>query len=203
MSLKQKIVILAPLVLICVMYPIFRVYSIRYTENWRLGWLLGLMTYWLLWGVFFPLWIIGKKKILRMIRPQRPNVKVLMLVAFPLFMASLYRLIPGMEYKKASALTTLLLLISTFGNGFFEEILWRGVPMQLFPNSIFFRIIWPSVWFALWHYAPGSVSPSGNVIGLMVGAGVFGFYLSYLAKKTNTIWWCIVAHTLGGIIMVV
>lgn len=38
---------------------------------------------------------------------------------------------------------------------------------------------------------------------LMVGAVVFGLYLSYMAKKTNTIWWSIVSHTLAGIIMVV
>jgi hypothetical protein len=37
---------------------------------------------------------------------------------------------------------------------------------------------------------------------LMIGAGVFGFYLSYLARKTGTIWWGIVAHVVGGIIMV-
>ncbi len=96
----------------------------------------------------------------------------------------------------------LLLLSTAFGNGFFEEVLWRGVYMQLFPENYFFRIIWPSTWFALWHYVPGSVSPSGNVIGLIIGAGFLGVYSSYLAKWTNTIWWSIVAHTLGGIIMV-
>jgi hypothetical protein len=30
-----------------------------------------------------------------------------------------------------------------------------------------------------------------------------GFYLSYLAKKRNTVWWGIVVHIVGGIIMVV
>lgn len=30
-----------------------------------------------------------------------------------------------------------------------------------------------------------------------------GFYLSFLAKRTGTIWWTIVAHTLGGMIMIV
>jgi hypothetical protein len=37
----------------------------------------------------------------------------------------------------------------------------------------------------------------------MVGAGLFGFYLIYLASKTNSLWWCIIAHVLGGIIMMV
>jgi len=96
----------------------------------------------------------------------------------------------------------LLLLSTTFGNGFFEEVLWRGVYMKLFPGSLMFRIVWPSIWFALWHYAPGSVSSNGNIMALVIGAAFFGFYLSFLAKKTDTIWWCIVTHILGGIIMI-
>jgi len=75
--------------------------------------------------------------------------------------------------------------------------------MKLFPGNILFRIVWPSIWFALWHYAPGSVSPNANVLGLIIGSGLFGFYLSFLAKKTGTIWWSIVTHILGGIIMVI
>jgi hypothetical protein len=40
------------------------------------------------------------------------------------------------------------------------------------------------------------------LMGLMIGSGLMGFYLSFLVHKTGTIWWAIVAHTLGGIIMV-
>ena len=118
-------------------------------------------------------------------------------------MAGLYRFIPGMEYEKSSGWIFLLLLSTNFGNGFFEEVLWRCTYMELFPDSIFFRIVWPSIWFALWHYVPGSVSLTGNAIGLMIGSGLMGFYLSFLAKKTGTIWWTIVAHAIGGFIMIV
>ena len=57
-------------------------------------------------------------------------------------------------------------------------------------------------WFAIWHYAPGSVLKD-NVAGLMIGAGVMGLYLIYLTRKTNKLWWSIVTHFLGGIIMIV
>jgi hypothetical protein len=30
-----------------------------------------------------------------------------------------------------------------------------------------------------------------------------GFYLSFLAKKTGTIWWTMVARTLGAITMII
>jgi membrane protease YdiL (CAAX protease family) len=93
-------------------------------------------------------------------------------------------------------------LSTPFCNGFFEEVLWRGVYVKLFPRSVFYGMLWPSFWFAIWHYAPGSIF-DGNVAGLMIGAGFMGLYLSYLTRKTNTLWWAIVVHTLGGVIMIV
>jgi len=201
MNSKQKIAIISPLLLIGVMYPVFQLLSGGFGGS-VIGWYLGLVLYWLIWCTAFPLWIIGKESIRTIIRPQRLNLKVSLLVLFPLIGASLYRLVPGMGYEKPSPWILLLLLSTTFGNGLFEEVLWRGVYMELFPDSILFRIIWPSIWFALWHYAPGSVSSDGNELGLMIGSAVFGFYLSFLAKKTETIWWSIVVHTIGAIIMI-
>jgi membrane protease YdiL (CAAX protease family) len=95
------------------------------------------------------------------------------------------------------------MLISTnLGNGFFEELLWRGMYLELFPQRAFFRMFWSTIWFALWHYAPGSISASGSPVGLMIGAGMMGIYLAFLAHKTKSIWWTMIAHGLGGLIMV-
>jgi membrane protease YdiL (CAAX protease family) len=202
MTQKQRVAIGAPAVLVAVMYPVFQLLARAFSENWRIGWYLGLAAYWLTWCGAFPLWIIGKESIARIVRPQRPTVGVVLLVLVPLVGAALYRLVPGMEYQKPRVWVWLLLLSTNFGNGFFEEVLWRGVYMELFPDSMLLRIVWPGTWFALWHYVPGSVAPDGNVLGLMIGSGVMGFYLSFLAKKTGTIWWTIVAHTIGGMIIV-
>ena len=201
MNSKQKIAVISPLILIGVMYPVFQLLSGAWGET--IGWYLGLVTYWLIWGAIFPWFMIGKESIRRIIRPQKLHTNVFFLVLFPLLMAGLYRFIPGMEYEKSSGWIFLLLLSTNFGNGFFEEVLWRGMYMELFPDSIFLRIVWSSIWFALWHYVPGSVSLTGNAIGLMIGSGLMGFYLSFLAKKTGTIWWTIVAHAIGGFIMIV
>ena len=113
-------------------------------------------------------------------------------------------LVPGMEYEKQSVWIYILLLSTCFGNGFFEELLWRGVYYRLYPNNIFFRMIWPSVWFGIWHYVPVSIHNNEltGLIGMMVGPIMMGLVLSYMTKKTNTLWWSIIAHTIGGIIMV-
>ena len=200
MSIKQKYAIAAPLILTAMMIPLFRLFAGIFGST--LGWYLGLVVYWLVWGIVFPLLIIGKQGITTLATPRKGNLKIAVLVAFPLLMALASKFLMGMAYPKENVWVFLLLLSTAFGNGLFEEVLWRGVYAALFPDFIFFRIIWPSIWFALWHYAPGSVSPNTNLIGLMIGAGVFGFYLSFLVKKTNTIWWGIVIHALGGIIMI-
>lgn len=202
MNNKQIIAIIAPLILMGVMYPIFQILNRTFKGNWRMGWYLGLVIYWILWGGIFPWLLIGKTEILKLIQPERLTLQIFILVLIPLIGAGLYRMIPGMDYDKPSVWIFLLLVSTNIGNGFFEEVLWRGVYLELFPTNILLSMLWPSLWFALWHYIPGSVAPDGNTIGLMIGSGFMGFYLSFLAKKTGTIWWTILMHTIGGFIMI-
>ena len=61
----------------------------------------------------------------------------IILVVSPLAMAFILKFVLGMEYKKAGLGIFLCLLLTTFGNGFFEEVLWRGLYMKMFPNNNF------------------------------------------------------------------
>ena len=202
MNSKQIYAIVAPLALLLVMYLIFRRLSTIYKAEWRIGWYLGLVIYWLIWGIAFPWWIIGKEGILELVQPQALTVKIFFLVLFPIILSALYKLVPNMRYEKPSTLIIILTFSTCFGNGIFEELLWRGVYLKLFPNNMIFGLIWPSIFFALWHYIPGSMNPDGNVVGLIIGSGLMGFYLSFLARYTGTIWWTMIMHIIGGIIMV-
>jgi len=203
MSVKQLLAVIAPPILVLVMIPVFRVFGHIFDEQWRIGWYLGLIVYWITWCGIFSYLLIGKTGIIKLIRPQRLTREIFILLLIPLVGAGLYRMIPGMEYDKPETWIFFLLLSTNPGNGFFEELFWRGVYLELFPNQRLPGMIWPSLWFALWHYAPGSIAPDGNVIGLMVGSGIMGFYLSFLARRTGTIWWTIIMHTIGGFIMIV
>lgn len=200
MNTKQKTAVIIPFVLIPVMILVFLVLARVMGPD--AGWYLGLCIYWIFWCGALALWLTGREGLKEIIRPQKPDLKVVLLVTVPLGMAFAWKALTGMSYEKPD-LAALALLISTcFGNGFFEEVFWRGTYMRLFPDRDFFRIIWSSVFFALWHYAPGSVHGSGDVLPLITGSFFFGIYLSYLAKRTNTISWSIICHILGGIIMV-
>jgi membrane protease YdiL (CAAX protease family) len=202
MNRKQILAMVAPLLVIATTYPVFRWLADVFHDDWRLGWYLGLAIYWLAWGAVFPLLLLGKDETWRLVRPRKPTRVALILVAVPLLLGAVFKFTTGMEYDAPNGWILLLLLSSALGNGIFEELLWRGVYWHLFPRNLFTGVIWPTFGFALWHYVPGSMNPEGNVTTLMIGAGVFGFYLSYLARKTGTIWWGIVAHVVGGIIMV-
>lgn len=201
MNGKQRIALVLPIVLIVFMLAIYRQLAQVYGD--RIAWYVGFWIYWILWCGTLSLLMIGKEGILMLIRPRRPRPIEIVLVLFPVAMAAGFKFVTGTAYSRPSIVWLALLISTAFGNGFFEEILWRGVYMILFPKRVLYRIIWPTIWFALWHYVPGSLSPNSNSLGLVIGSGLFGFYLAFLAKKTNTLWWCILAHTLGGIVMVI
>ena len=205
MNRKQIITFIIPPVLIAIMYPIFNSLA-EVLDNDRIAWYLGLIIYWILWGMVFPIIMIGKNNIIALIRPQRPKVAIIVPISIILLGALSARLfVPGMEYEKQNAWILLLLLSTCFGNGFFEELLWRGVYYKLYPKNILFRMIWPSVCFGIWHYVPVSINNNelSGLIGMIIGPILMGLVLSYMTKKTGTLWWSILAHTIGGIIMVV
>jgi len=95
----------------------------------------------------------------------------------------------------------IVLVFMAFANGTLEEVLWRGVYIRLFSDDKLWGLVWPTIWFSLWHYAPGSMRASPYV--LMGGALVFGGCLAWLAMKTDSILWSAVCHTLAGLITVI
>jgi len=201
---RRAVAIIIPPVLIAIMYTIFNSLA-GVLANDTIAWYLGLITYWLIWGIVFPIMMVGKKDLIALIRPQRPTMNILLPMSIVLLGALSARLfVPGMGYEKQNVWILILLLSTCFGNGFFEELLWRRVYYKLYPNSIFYRMVWPSVWFGIWHYVPVSIQNNEitALIGMTIGPVLMGLVLSYMTKKTNTLWWAIIAHTVGGMIMV-
>ena len=88
-----------------------------------------------------------------------------------------------MEYEKASALTILLLLFFTFGNGSLEEMLRLDVPMQLFPGSIFF-------WNHLAKYL---------VCALILGSWIrFSKWQYHRSQGWRRVFWPLLGYLAGG-----
>jgi len=193
--------IVAPPILFLVMFLIYTVFGIIFGSE--IGWYLGLLVYWMLCGLLFSAWLIGFQKIKKLSSPRRLKLKLIPFIIFPMVMALIFSYLSGIEYKQANLLTLIFFVLTVFGNGIFEEILWRGVYMELYPKNFFLRIIYSTIWYALFHFASGSLSSNSNVLGLVIGSAFFGIFLALLAKWTNTIWWSILCHILGGFVMMV
>lgn len=199
---KNKLIggILAPPVLMLVMYLIYNVFGIIFGPE--LGWYLGLFAYWMLCGLIYSTWLIGIGKIKKLITPRKIKLKIIPAITFPIIMALIFRVFLGVKFNKISIVGAILLVITAFGNGTFEEILWRGVYMELYSKNYFLRIIYPTIWYAVFHFASGSISPNSNVLSLVIGSAFFGIYLALLAKWSNTIWWSMLSHILGAFVMI-
>jgi membrane protease YdiL (CAAX protease family) len=200
MNAKQIIALGVPILLLAVMYPIFQLLAHKFGK--AAAWYCGLLIYWILWGTLFPLLLLGSNTVMNLLRPAKLEWHALLLASIPILFVAIGRIFFGVNYEKTSRLALLALLTTAIGNGIFEELLWRGTYFHLFPESVLYQMIWPSLGFALWHFAPGSVSQSGNAGRLMTGALFLGLFLSLLTRQTGTIWWSILAHTVAGIVMV-
>jgi len=202
---KQRIAVVAPVALMVTMYPVFRLFDGAMGDDLEgyLGWYLGLVTYWIVWGAGFSIWMLGMDRIRRLLRPRRLTLRIALLIAFPVVMAGVVLLIPGMGYEKASVAAIVLVISTAFGNGLFEETMWRGVYLELFRDRFFWRVVWAGTWFGLWHVIPVSVNAAGwlDVAPMVLGSMAFGFYLAFLARRTDSVWWPMIAHVLGGLVM--
>ncbi len=149
MSRQQLVALAAPVVLIAMMVPIFQLLARAYGR--KIGWHAGLTVYWLVWGAAYPLLLLGGEEILRLVKPVPFDPGALLLALIPVAFSVVGRFQFGVRYEKTTLWSGVALLATAFGNGLFEEILWRGTYLRLFPSDITLGILWPSVMFAMWR----------------------------------------------------
>lgn len=206
MKTKKEIhaIILLPIIAIS-MFLVFQLISFIVGKETmfagkELAWYLGFIIYWPVCCILIPIKFIGWKKIIDLYRKTKISFLLLLLFIFPVIFTFIGIII--MDYDKVNIIGRFILLIMVFGNGILEEILWRGMYIQLFPDNIFWGIFWPTIWFGIWHLAPASVSDTFNPLVLMSGALVFGICWSIIAWKTKSIRWSTFSHIIVGLIRV-
>ncbi|MFX1480283.1 MAG: CPBP family intramembrane glutamic endopeptidase [Promethearchaeota archaeon] len=200
---KSKLIVgvIGPPFLMLVMFLVYQLFGLVFGREF--GWYMGLFVYWILCGLLFSTWLIGIKKIKKISTPRRLKLKMIPFILIPVLISFIGKFFSGLGgYDTINLLSAILLVITAFGNGTFEEILWRGAYMELYPNNKFMRIFYSTFWYAVFHFASGSLSSNSNILVLVIGAAFFGIYLAFLAKWTNTIWWGILCHILGGLIVI-
>ena len=190
---RQVAALLAPPLLIASTYVVFQMLFAWRGERW--GYLGGFLFFWLFWCAGFSLWALGidgVKAVLRDARPRlpRPQVLWLVLLAAPVVGGFATRLLPTLP-RATIAVVTLALLIAVV-NASLEELFWRGVYIRLFPGRLITGWLYPAALFALWHLVPTSIS--GFAVDLLAGAAFLGLVYGWVAQRTGTIRYTIVAH---------
>lgn len=197
-TMKQRIMLFTPIVLILTMYAAFR--GLAVVLGFPLGYLVAFLIYWIGWCIIFPLFILKFPGVLDLFRETKPRFgktswKTLALLLWPLPFPILFRFLPKLpDVNLSIILASIIIGVTT---GITEEILWRGVYVRIFPNSIWLSYIYPSIGFALWHICPQSVLPNpdlGGMASFVFFALLLGLSWGYYARKTNSILWCTIVH---------
>jgi membrane protease YdiL (CAAX protease family) len=197
---QQMVLVLAPPFLLLTARITYR----RAARLWgrERGYLVGFLFYWVVWCGLLPLATVGPSGFREMFRPPhppfgRPNwLGLLLLVIPPLSMfLTTFR-------TRVASLGVVVLVVSALhalANGTMEEVLWRGTYLSAFPDSWLWGLLYPSVWFGLWHLAPQVVYPHegpGGAWAFSLAAIVLGLVWGWVAMTSGSIRWTVIAHIL-------
>lgn len=166
------------------------------------GYLFGFGCYWLFWCLLVPRWLLGKAEFAAILRDRAALFSRSNWLAASLWL--LVTLISAVMYAgdflRAPPALILLAVPLAILNGFCEEILWRGLYVRLFPRNPWMAILYPSLGFALWHFAPQTVFPAENMIGFVVSTFFLALPYGYIAYRTGSAKWTALSHSLSGIL---
>jgi len=112
-------------------------------------------------------------------------------------------LVYAYEFPRVVGAATPAILIGSAAialvNGALEELLWRGAFLDLFAHRRILGYLYPSVGFALWHFAPQSIFPNrapGGSVSLVAVSLALGLVWGFVARRTRSIRWTVIAHVL-------
>jgi deazaflavin-dependent oxidoreductase (nitroreductase family) len=192
--------LLLPLALIASTGLVFRAAS-HWLEK-EAAYLLGFAFYWLFWCLLVPGLILGKQGFASLLVDRTPlfgrrnwpaALLWLVVIVVAVFMY-------GQGFVRAPLSLILAAIPLATANGFCEEILWRGLYARLFPNNPWLGIVYPSVGFALWHFAPQMALPDENTVGFVVSTLFLGLAYGFIAYRTGSAKWTAISHSLSGIL---
>ena len=163
MPLRSVLLYLTPPLLLLTTIMVFHYASIYLGT--KAGYFTGFLFYWLFWCLTVPLIVIGwteiKSFFLRI--PRRISefswIEIIMLVT-PLILGYGYAFPKAL--RSANLLIIVFFILFAIKNALFEEILWRATFIKYFGGNLLMSLIYPTIGFGLWHYAPQTIYPSST-----------------------------------------
>ena len=168
----------------------------------ELGYLIGFLFYWLIWCLLVPLLLLGRRYF-TMLRDKRSlfrrqNWWVILLLASTVIMPVFMYLIPRFS---VTPLPVMLLGIPlALIHGFFEETFWRGLYVAFFPGDVVMGLIYPALFFSLWHIAPQLAIPAASPAMFILSTIPLGLAYGLTAFATKSAKWSAIAHGVSGVL---
>ena len=167
------------------------------------GFLCGMSFYWVGWCIGVPT-LVRRRSAFGLLASKRPllvagNWWLVLLYAStliaPLF---IYDTVHGLGLRPALliALAVPLAII----NGVCEELFWRGLFVETFPESVMWSVVVPAILFALWHFAPQLAMPQASPVRFVLSTLPLGLVYGVVAFRTRSAKWCAVGHSISGIL---
>lgn len=192
MRLRRFAVVSAPVTVPLSMWGVFAGLARRWRPS--VAYNLGFVVYWAGWCLAFPVWVLGPRRALEILTTgRRPGAAAAAALVFPVAGGVVTQLLPHRDLVDRRVAGTAIATAAV--NAIGEELLWRGVFLQEFPDEVWKGAIWPLAGFALWHLAPQTILPSQIGRGRFVaGAAVVGGASSLAAWRGEGLRWVVPAH---------
>ena len=194
MSARKRIgLIMLPWLLLLSTYLVF-IWSVKLFGP-KSGYLFGYLFYWIFWCYLIPFIILGPNNISLLFKNNyKLSWMIIIIVLTPAILA--FFGIPFWPYLfKLTPIIIIVSLLSALVNGTGEELFWRGVYAQSFPDNLLWGYLYPTVMFTFWHLSPRAVQTAGTgTFTFLLGALLMGLCWGYVAMRTKSIRWTVLSH---------
>ena len=192
LDVRRLVVLLTPVAVPVSMAGVFAALERRLPA--RSAYTAGFAIYWAGWCLALPVSVLGPRRALRVLTAgRRPTGGETAALLLPVLGAAATELVPGRGLIDRRVLATMAGTAAV--NATLEELLWRGMFLEVFPDDPVRGALWPLAGFSVWHLAPQIVLPSRHGrAGFVLGAAVVGAASTYVSWRTRGLRWVLLPH---------
>jgi hypothetical protein len=191
-DIRRFVALVTPVAVPFSMAAVFAALSHRFPA--RTAYNAGFAIYWAGWCVALPTCVLGPHRALRVLTAgRRPGAGEAAALLLPVLGGVATELLPRRRLVDAKVLA--VMVGSAMLNATAEELLWRGMFLEVFPDDPLRGSIWPLAGFSVWHLAPQIVLPSQHGrAGFVLGAAVVGSASAFASWRTRGLRWVLLPH---------